>query len=43
MERSLWFTDKWCVSSFNFSEETRAGLKRAFEDCLKPFGGIVEG
>ncbi len=27
MEKSLWFTDKWCVSPFNFVEETRTGMK----------------
>lgn len=27
MEKSLWFTDQWCVSPLNFQEETRAGLR----------------
>lgn len=31
MEKSLWFTDQWCVSPLNFTDETRAGLGR-----LKP-------
>jgi isopropylmalate/homocitrate/citramalate synthase len=27
MEKGQWFTDEWCVSPFDYSEETRAGLK----------------
>lgn len=27
MEKSLWFTDKWCVSPFNFEERIRADLR----------------